>query len=188
MVAQDVTGLSYPTVRRYYALFRRKGRKYMEDHTSFLKGEVAIDACYVGKKRNGNQAVVLGVVQKNYQNLAFRIVPEEDQGYVEKFLYDTTVPWAHVIHDGHDAYGGLEWTGVTHEADIHAWGQFKKSCPIERIWALLRTRLRRTYHHVWKETLPEYLTEFRFKFLYRSTGKNPQQFLNFLTLPAPSAC
>lgn len=188
MVAQDVTGLSYPTVRRYYALFRRKGKQYMDNRISFLKGEVAIDACYVGKRRNGNQAVVLGVVQTDYENLALRIVSEEDQGCVEKFLYDTTVPWAHVIHDGHTAYEGLDWTGVTHEAEIHAWGQFKRSCPIERIWALLRTRLRRTYHHVWKEKLPEYLAEFQFKFLYRSTGKNADSFLTFLTLSTPTAC
>lgn len=186
-VAEDITKLSEPTVRRYYDLFRQKADKYTRDHASYLRGTVVIDACYVGKRKNNNQAVVLGVVEKDYGNLAFRIVPREEQGYVEKFLYDTTVPWAHVIHDGHLAYADLSWTGVTHEAEIHELGQLKKSCPIERIWALLRTRIRRTYHHVWKETLPDYLAEFRFKFLYRSTGKNQQQFLNFLTLPAPNA-
>lgn len=187
-VAQDVTGLSYPTVRRYYSSFRKKAAQFMKERVTFLSGKVAIDACYIGHRRNENQSIVLGVVQRNYANLAFRIVAEEDQGCVEKFLYDTTNPWSHVIHDGHKAYEDLSWTGVTHEAEFHNLNQFKKTSPIERIWALLVTMLRRTYHHVTKEKLPEYLTEFRFKFLYRSTGKNQRQFLNFLTLPAPSAC
>ena len=185
--ARDASAVSYPTVRRYYELLREKAAKFTKERTGFLSGRVAIDACYIGKRKNNNQAVVLGVVQENYENLAFRIVREEDQGYVEKFLYDTTTPWSHVIHDGHTAYKDLSWTGVTHEAEIHELGQFKKTVPIERIWALLRTRLRRTYHHVWKEKLPGYLAEFRFKFLYRSTGKNQQEFLQFLTLPAPNA-
>lgn len=185
--AQDAAAVSYPTVRRYYGVCREKAATYTRVRAPFLSGRVVIDACYIGKRRNNNQAVVLGVVQENYTNLAFRIVREEDQGAVEKFLYDTTAPWSHVIHDGHTAYADLSWTGVTHEAEIHELGRFKKTCPIERIWALLRTRLRRTYHHVWKEKLPGYLAEFRFKFLYRSTGKNQQEFLQFLTLPAPNA-
>lgn len=185
--ARDAGAVTYPTVRHFYDLMREKAAKYTEDRTSFLNGVVVIDGCYIGKRRNHNQAVVLGVVQKDYRNIAFRIVPEEDQGSVEKFLYDTTTPWSHVIHDGHAAYADLSWTGVTHETEIHELGQLKKTCPIERIWALLRTRIRRTYHHVWKEKLPDYLAEFRFKFLYRSTGKNQQEFLNFLTLPAPTA-
>ncbi|MBU0649456.1 transposase [Patescibacteria group bacterium] len=186
-VAQDTTGLSYPTVRRYYDIFRLKANKYTLEHAQFLKGRIVIDACYIGKKRNNNQAVVLGAVEEDYTNLAFRIIPQEEQGYVEKFLYDTACPWSHIIHDGHKAYEDLSWTGVTHEAEIHELGQFEKSCPIERIWALLRTRIRRTYHHIWKEKLPDYLAEFRYKFLYRSTALNELSFLEFLTLPAPRA-
>ena len=187
MVAEDVTGLSYPTVRRYYDLFREKAAQYSQERGGYLKGQVVIDACYVGKKRNDNQAIVLGAVQADYANLAFRVVPDEDQGYVEKFLYDTTLPWSHIIHDGHQAYADLAWTGVTHETEIHELGQFKKTCPIERIWALFRTRIRRTYHHVWKEKLEDYLAEFHYKFLYQSPAREQQDLLQFITLPAPTA-
>lgn len=186
--AMDMAGVSYPTVRRYYDMMRRKAQTYVEKRqTKKLQGIVATDACYVGKQRNNNQAIVLGVVQSNYQDIAFRIVPEEEQGYVEKFLYDTTEKGAHIIHDGHHAYSDLTWCGYTHQTEYHNLNQFRFTSAIERIWALLKTFLRRRYHHITKEKLPGYLAEFQYKFLYRKTHKNQQQFAQFLFTPVPTA-
>jgi hypothetical protein len=186
--AMDMASVSYPTVRRYYDLMRNKAATFVAVRsTEMLSGDIAIDACYVGKRRNNNQAIVLGAVQKDYQHLALRIVPQEEQGYVEKFLEDTTAKGSHILHDGHMAYNDLNWCGYTHEAEIHALNQFVLTSAIERVWALFKTFLRRRYHHVTKEKLPGYLTEFQFKFLYKQTHKNPLQFATFLLTPVPSA-
>ena len=186
--AMDFVNVSYPTVRRYYTLYRGKASVLQKEYSrNHLSGTVAIDACYVGKQRNNNQAIVLGVVQSDYKDIALRIVPEEEQGYVEKFLFDTTKKGSHIIHDGHRAYTDLTWCGYTHQTEYHNLHQFTLTSSIERIWALLKTFIRRRYHHVTKEKLSEYLAEFQFKFLHKETHKTPRQFAQFLFTAVPTA-
>jgi transposase-like protein len=186
--AMDMAEVSYPTVRRYYDILREKACVFVAVRSKDkLFGDIAVDACYVGKQRNNNQAIVLGAVQKDYKHIALRIVPQEEQGYVEKFLHDTVEKRSHILHDGHLAYNDLGWCGYTHETELHALSQFVLTSAIERIWALFKTFIRRRYHHVTKEKLQGYLTEFQFKFLYKKTHKNPLTFIQFLTTPVPSA-
>jgi transposase-like protein len=186
--AMDMAGVSYPTVRRYYDLMRHKADAFVTLRSKKkLCGRVAADGCYVGKQRNNNQALVLGAVQEDYTNIALRIVPQEEQGYVEKFLYDTTAKGSHILHDGHKAYNDLDWCGYTHETEFHNLHRFVLTSAIERIWALFKTFLRRRYHHVTKQKLQGYLTEFHYKFLYKQTHKKPLQFAQFLLTPVPSA-
>ena len=186
--AMDMAGISYPTVRRYYDILRRKANVFMVIRSKEkLVGDIVVDACYVGKQRNNNQAIVLGAVQYDYKHIALRIVPQEEQGYVEKFLYDTTAEGSHILHDGHKAYNDLDWCGYTHETEYHVLNQFVLTSAIERIWALFKTFLRRRYHHVTKEKLQGYLTEFQFKFMYKQIHKNPLQFAQFLITHVPSA-
>lgn len=186
--AMDMAGVSYPTARRYYDLMRYKADAFISLHSKQkLSGQVATDGCYVGKRRNNNQALVLGAVQIDYANLALRIVPQEEQGYVEKFLEDTVATGSHILHDGHLAYNDLSWCGYTHETEYHHLNQFTLTSAIERIWALFKTFLRRRYHHVTKEKLQDYLTEFQFKFLHKQTHKNPLKFAQFLFTPVPNA-
>ena len=186
--AMDMAGISYPTVRRYYDILRKKADVFIALRSKKkLCGNIAVDACYVGKQRNNNQAIVLGAVQHDYKHLALRVVPQEEQGYVEKFLEDTVQKNSHILHDGHLAYSDLDWCGYTHQTEYHKLNQFALTSDIERIWALFKTFLRRRYHHVTKEKLQGYLTEFQFKFLYKQIHKNPLTFAHFLTTPVPSA-
>lgn len=184
----DFAQVSYPTARRYYDILREKAALYVDTHALPPCGDMAMDACFVGKQKNNNQAVVLGVVTTDFTRLALDIVPQEEQGYVEKFLFDHVHHiGGHIRHDGHKAYNGLAWTGLSHSWEYHNKGQFELTSCIERIWALLKTFLIRRYHHVTKEKLPLYLKEFQFKFLHKSTGVFLLDYLQFLTLPVPTA-
>ena len=184
----DMAGVSYPTVRRYYDIMRSKADAFVALRSKeLLSGTVVTDACYVGKQRNDNQAIVLGVVQQDYGHIALRIVPEEEQGYVERFLEDTVAKGSYILHDGHMAYNDLGWYGYTHETEYHNLNQFALTSAIERIWALFKTFIRRRYHHITKEKLPRYLTEFQYKFLHKQTHKSPLTFAQFLFTAVPSA-
>ena len=70
--------------------------------------------------------------------------------------------------------------GYGHQRENHSKFQLKKSVPIERVWALFKTLIKRTYHHIWKEKLPEYLVEFRARFNHRQIVNIPANLLSYL--------
>lgn len=187
-IAATTAGVSPPTVRRYYGLLRGKCAAWSHAFDGCLSGDICADESYVGRQRTGNQAIVIGAVNRAFTEVVFRIIRTVDQGTVEKFLYDTVAPWSQLTTDGHTAYADVTWMGFSHRFEIHERGEFSETCPIERVWALLKTFLHRTYHHVWRERLAEYLAEFRFKFMHPLVARSPLYYFRFLAFTAPTAC
>jgi transposase-like protein len=178
------TGLSYPTIRSYYSRLRSKMPCFKG---IYFGGKVIADECFIGKQRNDNQLIVMGAVSHDFTKLALEIIPDREQTSIEGFLHKHIEPTSLVVSDGHHSYDDIAWMGYGHDHEIHDQGQFKKTVPIERVWALLKTRLKRTYHHINKEKLPEYLSEFQSKFLTRKTINNPQDLAKILIKPVPTA-
>jgi hypothetical protein len=83
-------------------------------------------------------------------------------------------------------YRGIEkWWPVTHEIDIHRKWEFGKTSEIEGMFGNFRTFIRRMYHHVSKEKMPEYVREFCVRFSSPELFENPENYLQKSLLPAP---
>lgn len=186
-VAMDKAKVSYPTARRYYSILREKCKNYFNFSDLYFGGETIADETFIGKKKTNNQSIVIGVVKSDYTKLALRIIPDREQDRVEKFLWDHVIPSSKVITDGHQSYQDIKWMGYKHEFEIHEHGEIIKTLPIERIWALLKRFMRRTYDHVWKENLDEILVEFQTKFIHREIFKNPLTAFVFFINSVPTA-
>ena len=128
---------------------------------------------------------VMRAVSQEFTRLTLEVIPDREQDSIEGFLNRHIHPVSMIISDGNSAYNDIGWMGYSHENEIHEDGQFKKTVPIERIWGLLKTRLKRTYHHIHKENIEEYLSEFQSKFLTRKTINNPQDLAKILIKPVP---
>ena len=179
-----MSGLSYPTVRSYYRQLRTKMPNFKD---IYFGGQVIADEAYVGRQRHDNQALVMGAVSRDFSQLALEVIPDREQASIEGFLHRHIDPISLVISDGNPAYEDIGFMGYGHDSEIHEHGQFKKTVPIERIWGLFKTRLKRTYHHIHKESIAEYLSEFQSKFLTRKTIKNPQDLAKILIKPVPTS-
>jgi len=173
----DVVSISYPTARQAYSRLRR----LLPNDKYKLAGDVITDVMYVGKQKTNNQALVSGAVNREFTYINLGIVPDQEQATLEKFVYDNIDHKCSLITtDSHTSYGDIEWMGYGHQRENHSKFELKLSVPIERVWALFKTLIKRTYHHIWKEKLPEYLVEFRARFNHRNIVNNPANLLTYL--------
>jgi len=181
----DWTGVSYATSRFNYQRIRQGLEPSLDK--SKLSGIFACDECFVGKRKTGNQALVMGAVDVTFSDLRLAVIPDREQDSIEGFIDTNIHTNSKIISDGHVSYGDIEYMGYAHDTEIHERGQFAKTVPIERVWGLFKTFLRRNYHHIHKETLPEYLVEFQFKFIHRKYRHNPLYIAKILTNPVPKS-
>ncbi len=176
----DIVNISYPTARAIYS----KLRILLPNDRFKLAGDVITDVMYVGKQKSDNQAMVSGAVDRDFRYVNLEIIENQDQGTLEKFIYDNIDHTCSLVTtDCHPSYNQIEWMGYGHKRDNHAKFQLKNSVPIERVWALFKTLIKRTYHHIWKEKLAEYLVEFRARFNHREIVSKPANLLTYLLQP-----
>ncbi len=175
----NITGMSYPTVRYVYSRLRRLLPKFKDK----IMGDIIVDECFVGKQKTDNQVIVAGAVNREFTCVKLKVIPDLEQGTVESFLCQNVKVPSLITTDGWSSYGDIEWYGYGHQIDNHSQGQLKLSVPIERVWALFKTLIRRTYHHIWKETIEEYLMKFQARFNYREIVNNPFNLLAYLLKP-----
>ena len=67
---------------------------------------------------------------------------------------------------------------VTHKVDIHKKFEFTNTSEIEGMFGVLRTYIRRMYHHVTPQKFPDLMCEFYFRFSHPEMFKNPRYFLS----------
>lgn len=176
----DLTDISYPTARKAYSDLRL----LLPNDKYKLAGDVITDVMYVGKQKTDNQALVSGAVNREFNYVNLEIVPDQDQGALEKFIYDNIDNTCSILTtDCHQSYNQLEWMGYGRQRENHSGFELKLSVPIERVWALFKTLIKRTYHHIWKEKLAEYLVEFRARFNHRQIVNNPANLLTYMLRP-----
>jgi transposase-like protein len=183
LTAMQLAEVSYPTARLAY--FRIRG--LLPVFKGKLAGDIICDECFVGKQRTDNQAIVAGAVDRGFTTVKLQLIPDRQQDSLEGFLYQNVTTDSLVTTDAYDGYWDIKWYGYGHQVDNHSKGQLKKTVPIERVWSLFKTLIRRTYHHIWKEKLNEYLVEFEARFNHREIVNNPLNLLTYLLNPVPSA-
>lgn len=166
---QELTGLSRQAVARWHDLFREHLPK---DHV-ILGKVVQLDEAYFK-----GWSLVMGK-EKGTRKVAFMLLQSSvERHHIVQFLEQHVKPRSKLCTDGAWIYRAIQhWWPVTHEWDIHKRFEFGKTSEIEGMFGILRTFIRRMYHHVTPEKLPDYVREFQVRFSSPELFKNPRYYL-----------
>jgi len=168
--AVELTKLSLPTVRRYYELFR----DHLEvDFDIVLEGNVQMDEMFVKK------GFVIGAKDIKRKKIHLKVVsePYPNKKHAMDFIQQHVKPGSILCTDGGGIYKGCEnWWPLKHVHEIHKRFEFEITSEIEGIWAVLRTFIRRMYHHVTFRKFPKVVAEFE------ARQSHPELFESTLTL------
>lgn len=174
---QRLLRLSRPSIYRWFALFR----KHLPEMDVRLEKCVQIDEAYFGGRKKG--MAIVGAKERGKRKVAAFVVPASSVQRMDiiPFLRQHVRPGAKLWSDGALIYKGIKnhWP-VQHSYDIHRKGEFSKTSEIEGFWGSLRTFIRRMYHHVTVQYLPEMLHEYVSRLMYPEIFKNPASLLQKL--------
>ena len=168
------TSLSYPTIARWYGLFR----VHLPDSDSVvLIGEVEADESFFGKQKYNNQKIVIGAVERASGRLRLRIIPDREQDTFEDFLLSSVDRTSLVSTDAHKSYEGIEWYGYLHWQSNHSIGQFRETNRIEGTWSVIKRHIRRMYGQIRMSLLPQLLVEFEARANFKHLFKDCRSYL-----------
>ncbi len=171
----SLTGLSEVSVRHWFDLFR----KHLPEDKEIFESLIQLDEAYFGGKKG--QTLFMGK-QVGSRKLAFEVLPHANpcREHAWFFMQSHVKPESHVNTDGASIYNKIDqWWPVTHDRDMHKKFEFEKTSEIEGMFGVLRTFIRRMYHHVTSDKLPELVREFRYRFSHPEMFENPQYYLKF---------
>ncbi len=168
--------LSIPTIRHWFDVFRGN----LPDDTDTLESLVQLDEAYFGSKSKDTLRALFMGKQVDSRKLAYKILkgsfPVREDAW--DFLREHIAPDTQIATDGAKIYRGIEkWWPVTHSYDIHRRFEFVQTSEIEGIFGVLRTFIRRMYHHVSMDKLPELVREFCYRFSHPEMFENPRHYL-----------
>jgi transposase-like protein len=180
----EMTKLSHITVRRW----RRRFQKYMVYESPILKGLVEMDEAFLGKRRTGNQQIVLGAWSRRDKKVVLRCAPDREQGTTDRFILryidrrDTSI-----FTDCAPCYEGIDaFFGYEHFTCNHSQYVFGPTNLIENIWSRVRRFIIRIYHHFHKKWLPLLLREFEARINNPELFESPLSFLQISLYAVPS--
>jgi transposase-like protein len=168
--AQALVHLSEEAVRHWYGLFRAQ----LPENNEILEKIVQMDEAYF------KQRTLLLAKQPGTRKLAYEIVnaASVQRHHATYFLHQHIKPKTKFHTDGASIYKSIEhWWPVIHDTDIHKKFEFGITSEIEGAFGNLRTFIRRMYHHVTAEHLPEIVREFCFRFSSPQMFENPLNYL-----------
>ncbi len=168
-----LTGLSEKAVRHWFDLLRYQ----LPDVKEKLEGTIQMDEVCLGGW--GGRAV-LAAKEIRTKRIVFKVLKshevyrEDILNFVEKYI----VSGSTVYTDSYPSYRGIDRLfSVIHRRDSHRKFEFHLTSEIEGLFGILRTFIRRMYHHVSYEKLPEYLREFQACFSRKYYFKSVDSFL-----------
>jgi transposase-like protein len=184
-IAAELSGVSAPTARRWMRLFRAS----LPPNEAEFCGTVEVDESFLGRRRHGRQAIVLGMLERRTGRIALRRVPRRDDEQTDDFILDHAVGGTTVCTDGAKAYEGIDaFWGYRHVACNHSRYVFGPTNRIEATWSRLKRFLRRTVGGPTCRDLDATLREFEWRTNDSEIFESPLIFLqNFLNL-VPLAC
>ena len=171
--AQSFTELSEKAVRHWYDTLRTQLPKEQKQ----LDGVVQIDEVYMGGW--GGRAIIAAKSTLK-GTIVMEVLPsyEVSRPQIIDFITEYVKPYSLVQTDGSPLYARIEsYCRVYHRRDIHKKFEFHLTSEIEGLFGVLRTFIRRMYHHVTKDKLPEYVHEFCVRFSRKEYFISPHQFL-----------
>lgn len=169
--------ISRPTIYRWFALFRAN----LPEREMILEKCVQIDEAYFGGRKKG--VAIVGAKERGKRKVAAFVIPASSvqRTDIMPFLRHYVAPGSKLWSDGALIYRGIKnhWP-VEHSYDIHRKGEFSKTSEIEGFWGSLRTFIRRMYHHVTVQYLPQMLHEYVTRLMYPEIFQNPASLLQKL--------
>lgn len=176
--AMKLSGLSDMVIRHWYDSFR----EHLPENSHILSRIVQLDEAY------GKGWSLVMAKEKYSRKTAFVVLPErsvERQDAV-RFLAQYVQPRSRLYTDGAAIYKGIgRWWPVRHKYELHAKWEFSKTSEIEGLFGNLRTFIRRMYHHVTSDKMPEYVREFSARFSSPELFENPSNYLQKSLTLAP---
>ena len=171
---QEITGLSAITVRRWF----RRFQTHLVYESPILQGFVEVDEAFVGRRRHGNQRIVLGAYERERKKVVLRVTTSRDQDTTDVFLLKHVKTSSHVYTDGAMCYEGIDaFFGYKHEWCNHSEYEFGPTNHIENVWSRLKRYIRRTYHHYHRGWLPKLVREFEARINAPELFKSPHIYL-----------
>jgi len=162
--------LSEEAVRHWFDLFRSN----LPENTEILERIVQLDEAYFKR-----MSLVMAK-QQGTRKLAFEIINKSsvERHHAAHFLQQHVKPRSKLRTDGAMIYNSIhKWWPVRHEKDIHRKWEFELTSEIEGTFGNLRTFIRRMYHHVTPEKLPDIVREFCFRFSSPEIFNSPHEYL-----------
>ncbi len=155
--SSEISGVSTITVRRWF----RRFQEHLVYESPDLRGIVEMDEAFLGRRRHGNQRIVLGAYERGSKRIVLRMTTNREQGTTDEFLLRYVDISSMVWTDGAPCYEGINaFFGYTRGFCNHSAWEFGPTNHIENVWSALKGFIRRTYHHFHKEWLPMLLREF----------------------------
>jgi len=167
---QKLCHVSEKTVRGWFRQFRL----HLPEFEPILAGKIQMDEAYF------KSLSLIMAKQMGSKKLAHQLVFKNSVNKTEttRFLYQYIQPKSQLQTDGASIYRCIEqWWQVRHKKDIHRKWEFGLTSEIEGMFGNLRTFIRRMYHHVTPEYLPEYVSEFCVRFSSPEIFDSPLTYL-----------
>lgn len=168
--SMNLSELSEEAVRRWFDRFRANLRLKQEvlEHIVQLDEAFFKDITLVMGKQQGTRKVAFEIFSGTNVN----------RGHALDFLCQYVKPKTKLRTDGASIYRGIhKWWPVRHQVDIHKKWEFGYTSEIEGMFGVLKTFIRRMYHHATPEKLPEIVGEFCCRFSSPEIFDNPLNYL-----------
>lgn len=159
----SICHLSEEAVRHWF----REFRLHLPQFEPILAGKIQMDEAYFK-----SLSLILAKQEKS-KKLAYEIIFKSSVNKTEatRFLYQHVKPKSTLQTDGSGIYKGIDrWWQVRHRKDIHRKWEFGLTSEVEGMFGNLRTFIRRMYHHVTPEYMPEIVSEFCIRPACRQAG------------------
>ena len=173
--ACEFAGVSIPTARRWY---RRFQYHLPYKQVQMLAGEVEVDEAFVGKRKTGNQRIVLGAYERESKRIALKVTTNRTQETTDRFILRHINKTSTVYTDAWGGYEGIdEFFGYAHETCNHSNYVFGPTNHIEAIWSSFKRFIRRIYQQVRAYWLPQLVREFEARHNEPKLFQSPTNYL-----------
>lgn len=148
-----------------------------------LRGTVEVDETYVGGKQyrgprghlvpvKSNKAAVVALVERGGDVRSYHHHEMVTGRTLKQVIRENVSPEAHLMTDDFAAYQGLGKEFGKHSTIRHKWGVYARkegdviisTNTIEGYFSILKRGINGVYHHVGKQHLHRYLSEFDFRY------------------------